>query len=130
MIRQVDNSRAPSAQSDAKQSTILIETHELFFPWPSCIASAISRRHTRNHTYFATMTLTMTMRTNFSDVSEGVDVIPNSTVEHVSFSDGRINLRLNTGNEVRKVLCFLFLLSNVSIRIFLNLYKMALGVKP
>lgn len=37
-------------------------------------------------------------------VSEGVDVMPNSTVEHVSFSDGQINLRLNTGNEVRNVL--------------------------
>ena len=117
MIRQVDNSRAPAAQRDTKQSAILIETHELLFPWPSCIASGISRRHTRNHTYFATMTLTMTMRTNFSVVSEGVDVIPHSTVEHVSFSDGRINLRLNTGDEVRKVLCFLFFLSNVSIRI-------------
>lgn len=37
-------------------------------------------------------------------VSEGVDVMPNSTVEHVSFSDSQINLRLNTGNEVRNVL--------------------------
>lgn len=31
---------------------------------------------------------------------EGVDVKPNSTVEHVSFSDGQINLRLNSGDEV------------------------------
>ena len=30
--------------------------------------------------------------------------MPNSTVEHVSFSDGQINLRLNNGNEVRNVL--------------------------
>ena len=63
------------------------------------------------------MTLTMTVRTNFSDVSEGVHVIPHSTVEHVSFSDDRVNLRLNTGDEVRKVLCFLFFLSKGSIRI-------------
>ena len=31
---------------------------------------------------------------------EGVDVKPNSTVEHVSFSDGQIKLRLNSGDEV------------------------------
>lgn len=43
---------------------------------------------------------------NVSDVSEGVDVMPNSTVEHVSFGDGRINLRLNNGNEVRNGLSF------------------------
>ena len=30
--------------------------------------------------------------------------MPNSTVEHVSFSDGQINLRLNNGNEVRSFL--------------------------
>jgi len=29
--------------------------------------------------------------------------MPNSTVEHVSFGDGQINLRLNNGNEVRNV---------------------------
>lgn len=40
----------------------------------------------------------------FFDVSEGVDVMPNSTVEHVSFSDSQINLRLNNGDEVRNVL--------------------------
>lgn len=32
---------------------------------------------------------------------EGVDVKPNSTVEHVSFSDGQINLRLNSGDEIK-----------------------------
>ncbi|KAL9971677.1 hypothetical protein ACROYT_G017875 [Oculina patagonica] len=32
---------------------------------------------------------------------EGVDVIPNSTVEHVSFRGGRVNLRLNNGNEIK-----------------------------
>ena len=46
----------------------------------------------------------LTETANFSRVSEGVDVMPNSTVEHVSFSDGQINLRLNNGNEVRNVL--------------------------
>lgn len=44
------------------------------------------------------------IETTFFNFSEGVDVMPNSTVEHVSFSDGQINLRLNTGNEVRNVL--------------------------
>ena len=32
---------------------------------------------------------------------EGVNVIPNSTVEHVSFKDNQVNLRLNSGEEVR-----------------------------
>ena len=37
--------------------------------------------------------------------SEGVNVIPNSTVEHVSFSDNQVHLRLNHGEEVS---CFHF----------------------
>lgn len=37
--------------------------------------------------------------------SEGVNVIPNSTVEHVSFSDNQVHLRLNHGEEVS---CFYF----------------------
>lgn len=32
---------------------------------------------------------------------EGVNVIPNSTVEHVSFKDNQVNLRLNSGEELQ-----------------------------
>ncbi|CAH3176741.1 unnamed protein product [Porites lobata] len=32
---------------------------------------------------------------------EGVSVIPNSTVEHVSFKDNQVNLRLNSGEELQ-----------------------------
>lgn len=34
------------------------------------------------------------------NILEGVNVIPNSTVEHVSYKDDQVHLRLNNGEEV------------------------------
>lgn len=42
-----------------------------------------------------------------SDFSEGVNVIPNSTVEHVSFQENQVQLRLNHGEEVSQFQCCL-----------------------
>ena len=35
-------------------------------------------------------------------------MIPNSTVEHVSYSNDKVHLRLNHGEEVQCVLCYNF----------------------
>ena len=50
---------------------------------------------------------------DLSDFSEGVNVMPNSTVEHVSFHDDQVHLRLNHGKEVRCHCSVAFLLKNI-----------------
>ena len=55
-----------------------------------------------------------------------MNVIPNATVEHVSFKDNQVNLRLNSGEEVRYWYLYFALMLKEKARV-LTIYANHLG---